>query len=326
MKIAVIGLGLIGGSLAKTLRARTAHGLYGADTDPQVLHQALESGVLDGEATPAVLMQCDVVVLALFPAAGVAWLRQYAERLSSQTVVVDCGGIKSLVCQAGFELAQQYGFTFIGGHPMAGSEHSGWAAARDGLFDNASMILVPPCKETAETQEKKTAQNTLQPDTVLEKVVPSARLGLETLQKLFLSLGFGRITLTDAAHHDRIIAYTSQLAHVVSNAYIKSPAAQGYAGFSAGSFKDMTRVAFLNETMWTELFLENRQPLLSELDFLMERLAEYRRALQDENAEELCRLLAQGKELKLRSDECGKTPAEPKSPAVLPPNGTKEHL
>ena len=275
MKIAVIGLGLIGGSLAKTIRARTAHTVYGADLNSEVVEEALRTGVLDAALTPKNLPECDVVAVALFPGAIVRWLAENAPRISPNAVVFDCGGIKEDVCAEGFALAQQYGFVFFGGHPMAGTERSGWAAARSGLFDNASMLLVPPAQADARTAAA---------DALLEK--------------FFRALGFGRVVRTTAAEHDRTIAYTSQLAHVVSSAYIKSPTARNYVGFSAGSFKDMTRVARLNPRMWTELFLLNREPLLNELDALIGHLNEYREALLNADADTLCELLRQGAERK----------------------------
>ncbi len=279
MKIAVIGLGLIGGSLAKTIRARTAHTVYGADLNADVVAEALRTGVLDAPLTEKNLPECDLVAVALFPGAIVNWLEENACRIAKNAVVFDCGGIKAEVCRAGFALAQQHGFVFFGGHPMAGTERSGWAAARNGLFDNASMLLVPPAEATEAVCEV---------DAMLEK--------------FFRALGFGRVVRTTAAEHDRTIAYTSQLAHVVSSAYIKSPTAQNYVGFSAGSFKDMTRVAFLNETMWTELFCDNAEPLVEEIDFLIARLAEYRAAIAEGDGVRLKELLAEGKQLKLQSD------------------------
>ncbi len=280
MKIAIIGLGLIGGSLARTVRAKTAHTLYGADLDAAVLADAVATGVLDAPLTAQALANCDLVAVALFPGACVQWLRENAAAIPQNAVVFDCAGIKGAVCDAGFALARQYGWQFFGGHPMAGTERSGWAASRVGLFEGASMLLVPP----AEKEERASLAETL-------------------LESFFLSLGFGRVVRTTAAQHDATIAYTSQLAHVVSSAYIKSPTAQNYVGFSAGSFQDMTRVAFLNETMWTELFLDNRQPLGEEIDFLIEKLQEYRTALANGDAAALKTLLAEGKELKLLSQQ-----------------------
>ncbi|MBQ8611140.1 MAG: prephenate dehydrogenase/arogenate dehydrogenase family protein [Oscillospiraceae bacterium] len=287
MRIGIIGLGLIGGSLAKTLRARTAHTLYGTDLNADTVREAVSTGVLDAPLGERELAQCDVIAVALFPGAIIEWLRENAARIAKNAVVFDCGGIKTAVCETCFALAAQHGFVFFGGHPMAGTERSGWAAARSGLFDNASMLLVRPAPGGALCEERIAAADSL-------------------LEKFFLSLGFGRVVHTTAAVHDSTIAYTSQLAHVVSSAYIKSPTARNYVGFSAGSFKDMTRVAFLNENMWTELFLDNAAPLVGEIDFLIERLAEYRDAIAAGDGARLKELLADGKQLKLLSDRAAK--------------------
>ncbi len=278
MKIAIIGLGLIGGSLARTVRAKTDHTVYGADLDAAVVADAAAAGVLDAPLTAQNLPQCDLVAVALFPAAAVSWMQDNAPLISSNAIVFDCAGIKASVCEAGFALAGQHRWQFFGGHPMAGTERSGWAASRAGLFDGASMLLVPPDMPDVRTAAAQ-----------------------QLLEEFFLSLGFGRVVCTTAAAHDATIAYTSQLAHVVSSAYIKSPTAQNYVGFSAGSFQDMTRVAFLNEIMWTELFLDNSEPLVNEIDFLIEKLKEYRAAIAGGEADALKALLAEGKELKTRS-------------------------
>ncbi len=276
MRVGVVGLGLIGGSLAKTVVARTPHMVYGFDTDPAVLDAARRDGAVSGVLTDETLPACDLVAVALRPGETMEWLRGKAPLLEKNQIVFDCCGVKTEVCRAGFALASRYGFSFFGGHPMAGTERSGYAAARDGLFDGASMILVPPEGESAAARG--------------------------TLQDFFLALGFGALTLTTAQEHDRTVAYTSQLAHVVSSAYVKSPTAQKNRGFSAGSFKDMTRVALLNERMWTELFLRNREALGAELSYLMERLREYENALRAGDETALCRLLREGRELKTLSE------------------------
>ncbi len=303
MKIAIIGLGLIGGSLAKTIRVRTAHTIYGTDLNADVVAEALRTGVLDAPLTEKNLPECDLVAVALFPGAIVTWLEKNACRIAQNAVVFDCGGIKAEVCKAGFALARRYGFTFFGGHPMAGTERSGWVAARAGLFDYASMLLVPPAEEGAPEGASAPGESIAEAACPPENGSPTPKTAAcALLEKFFRVLGFGRVVFTTAAEHDRTIAYTSQLAHVVSSAYIKSPTAQNYVGFSAGSFKDMTRVAFLNETMWTELFCDNAEPLVEEIDFLIARLAEYRAAIADGDSVRLKALLAEGKQLKLQSD------------------------
>jgi prephenate dehydrogenase len=190
---------------------------------------------------------------------------------------MDCCGTKSAVCRELFPLAEKTGFTFIGAHPMAGLEYSGFDNAQRKLFNNASIILVPP-------------QNT----------------SLELLQKIkqfWRNLGFSDFEITTPERHDRIIAYTSQLAHVVSSAYIKSPTAVEHTGFSAGSYKDMTRVARLNENMWTELFLENSENLGKELDIVINNLTQYRTAIKNKDATVLKELLKQGRLCKEKADK-----------------------
>lgn len=276
MNIGIVGLGLIGGSLAKALRQKTDHHLLGFDQDQAVLDRALAEGVVAEALTDDALPRCDILLLAVRPQAIIQWLTDHAPRLSRHTVVLDCAGTKAKVCAAGQALARQWGFTFVGGHPMAGTEKMGYAASRPNLFDGASMLVVPG-----------------------EDYPPRVRTMVEALCR---EIGFGGVKYTTAQEHDRTIAYTSQLAHVVSSAYIKSPTAQNYVGFSAGSFKDMTRVAFLNEPMWTELFLENRENLLRELRELQGHLSDYIQALEANDWDALEGLLREGRTLKVLSD------------------------
>lgn len=274
MQIAVVGLGLIGGSIAKAMKTNTQHTVYGADLQPSIVWRAKLLEAIDGELTEALLPQCDIVIVALYPADTVSWLRAHADRIRGGALVVDCCGVKQPVCDGVRETARQHGFTFIGGHPMAGIERSGFEHSQDTLFRNASMILTP------------------EPD--IDIAV------LERAKKFFLSIGFGRITIRTAAEHDQVIAYTSQLAHVLSSAYIGSPTAERHSGLSAGSFQDMTRVATLNAPMWRELFLDNRENLIAEIDGLIARLKQYGDALRASDAGRLEQLLREGAERKAR--------------------------
>ena len=272
MNIGVVGLGLIGGSAAKAIKEKTTHSVYGADISEPVLLKAKLMEAIDGELTPEILPECDMVIIALYPGATVDYVKSNAARFKKGGIVVDCCGIKRQICQELFPLAREAGFTFIGGHPMAGIERSGFEHSFKNLFNDAAMILVPD----GETDIKIT----------------------DEIRRFFLSLGFSGIKVATPEEHDRIIAYTSQLAHVLSSAYIKSDAALSHMGFAAGSFKDMTRVATLHEGMWTELFLDNRDNLLKELDGLMERLARYKDALEKDDGGELLGLLKEGRERK----------------------------
>lgn len=271
MKVGIVGLGLIGGSLAKAWKAYTDATVYGADRDASVVQFARLSGAIDGELTADTLAACELVMLALVPEAEIDYVRTHAEALRGKTVI-DCAGTKQTVCDACFPLAAAHGFCFIGGHPMAGTHHAGFKYSRETMFQGAPMVLVVP------------ESNDI--------------VALDRVQSLLRPLGFARFSVTTAANHDRMIAFTSQLAHIVSNAYIKSPEADAHAGYSAGSYKDLTRVAELNPEMWTQLFLDNAVPLLAELDGLIGHLQQYRDAIAQKDAKTLCALLRDGSERK----------------------------
>lgn len=277
MNIGVVGLGLIGGSMAKAVKHRTEHTVLGWDKKTSVLYSAKLVEAIDdflNEGDPSL---CDMVMIALYPQDTVEYIKKNAGRFKKGSVVVDCCGVKSVVCSAVQEIARENGFVFVGGHPMAGIEKSGFTYSSEAIFDRATMILTP-------------YQGT---DLTL----------MNQLCFFFKNLGFERMQITTPDEHDRMIAYTSQLAHVVSSAYIKSELSPNFKGFSAGSFQDMTRVAKLNETMWTELFLDNKDYLAEEIDGLIRRLSAYSAAIREGNAAELQALLKEGKEKRLAVDE-----------------------
>ena len=276
MKIGIVGLGLIGGSLARAIKANTAHTVWGTDLQRPVVYRAKLLEVIDEELTEDRVGSCDIVILAIYPRDTVEWVRTHAAVIQSGAVVVDCAGVKRAVCEPCLEMAEQNSFTFIGGHPMEGVAKLGFENSRRDMFVNASMILVPHRDLDIETMKK--------------------------VKDVFDAIGFTRYEIATPEKHDRIIALTSQLAHVVSSAYVKSPTAHEHRGFSAGSFRDMTRVAFLNEPMWTELFLENRENLLRELRELQGHLSDYIQALEDGNWDTLEGLLREGRTLKVLSD------------------------
>lgn len=276
MKIAIIGLGLIGGSLAKAFKTFTDNEVYGFDTDHATLAYAKLSEAVDDTLTDDILPECDLVITALYPDATIQALTEKAPLIKKGALVIDTCGTKRKVCKAGFALAEKYGFTFVGGHPMAGTQFSGIKYSRADLFKGASMILVPPHLDDMAF--------------------------LTGMKALFLPLGFATVTVTTPEKHDEIIAFTSQLAHIVSSAYIKSDTAKLHHGFSAGSYKDMTRVATLNDTMWTELFLENRDNLLHEIDSIIAALTDFRSSLAADDSEKLSELLREGTRDKSRID------------------------
>lgn len=276
MTVGIVGLGLIGGSLAKALKAHTEHTVWGYDADVGVRQYAELTHAIDGELNEKTLPLCDFVLIAVYPAGTVEFVKNRATQFRAGAVVMDCGGIKQRICKECWPIARKHGFVFIGGHPMAGFHRSGFKYASPELYTGASMILTPEDTDDIELLERVTA--------------------------LLRSVGFGSVTVTTPEKHDEIIAFTSQLAHVVSNAFVKSPRAQAHRGFSAGSYKDLTRVARLNEGMWTELFMENRENLLREIDALTASLSAYREALQNQDDKTLRALLREGSERKERID------------------------
>lgn len=277
MTVGIVGLGLIGGSLARSIKVHTDFEVLGMDINPQTMLQANLLGAIDGTLTEDNLARCDVVLVALYPAAIVTWITEHQDAFRPGTWVIDCGGVKEAVCTPLNALAQGKPWHYCGGHPMAGREFSGFRYAKDDLFDRASMILTPPRDAGPEV--------------------------LTWLKDFFLTIGFRRVQFTTPREHDEMIAYTSQLAHVVSSAYVKCPLAQKHRGFSAGSFADMTRVAKLNEDMWTELFFDNRDALLPEINGLIDRLVAYRDALAAEDHQAMKQLLREGRKIKEALEE-----------------------
>ena len=272
MKVGIVGLGLIGGSMAKAVKNRTAHTVFGIDLDAETMSLSRMSGAIDAPLTAETLPQCDLIMIAIRPGAAIRWVEENAPLIAKKAILVDLCGVKREVVKAIAPIAAAHGFAYIGGHPMAGRERSGFTSAVEDLYVGASMILTPDDKT----------------DMPL----------LETLKRFFLDVGFASLTFSTPEEHDRIIAYTSQLAHIVSSAYVKSPEAQRRRGFSAGSFRDMTRVARLDEDMWTELMLSDADYLVGELGILIENISAYKTALEARDAQLLHDLLKEGREAK----------------------------
>ena len=277
MNIGVVGLGLIGGSIAKALRHDTKETVLGIDTNPDVMYKAKLLEAIDEELTEERMGICDYMIIALYPQTAIDFIKANYKKFKPGAIVMDTCGVKKCVCDEIMPLAQEADFTFVGAHPMAGIERAGFENSNQSLFNNASIVLTPPKGASIEL--------------------------LAQLKKFWGSIGFTNLEITTPENHDRIIAYTSQLAHIASSAYIKSPTALDHSGFSAGSYKDLTRVARLNEYMWTELFLENRDYLLAEVRSLGAALADYEKALEDADEEKLRALLREGRELKEQADK-----------------------
>lgn len=275
MTVGIVGLGLIGGSFAKAY-AKAGWTVYAQDIDKSMLDFAMLAGAVDEPLTENNLSLCDLILIATYPQAAEEYLTQTAPKIAPHTVVMDCLGIKRSICRLGFRLAKEYGFLFVGGHPMAGTHNSGFKYAKDNLFKGQPMVLVPPEFDDMDM--------------------------LDLLKTLLEPAGFGSFSVTTAEKHDKMIGFTSQMPHILSNAFIKSPTAMEHKGFSAGSYKDLTRVAWLNPQMWSELFLENGDFLLNELDFYIDSLSQYRKAIAEQDKDTLLRLLDEGRNRKKEID------------------------
>lgn len=275
MTVGIVGLGLIGGSFAKAYHEAGVTVLASNRTE-ETLKFAMLSGAVDGELTEENIGYCDLVIIAVFPEAAEAFLKRMAPHIGKKPIVIDACGTKRKICSMCFPIAEEYGFTYLGGHPMAGTHKSGFKYARANLYHNAPMVIVPPSFDDIEL--------------------------LDRVKTLLAPVGFGSISVTTAEKHDELIAFTSQMPHIISNAYIKSPTAEKHKGFSAGSYKDLTRVAWLNPKLWAELFLENRDCVLSELDFFINALEQYRDAVKNNDFDTLERLLDDGRRRKEEVD------------------------
>lgn len=287
MKIAVVGLGLIGGSLCKTLKEKCSYTLWGLDADSDVCKKALEEKCVDEIIEKEKLSEADITFVCLHPETTVKFIKKNAQLFKKDAIVCDVCGVKGYITEKCEGILKKNNIYYVGTHPMAGREFSGFDYSQDSLFDGADFIITK-----TENTDKASAK----------KIAALAK-----------EMGFGEVVYSTPEEHDRIIAYTSQLAHIVSSAYIKSPTLEKQQGFSAGSFLDMTRVAKLNEKMWTSLFLMNRKAIKFELDMLIAHLKEFRSAIKYEDDEELVKLLADGrkrKEKNLKENLSRKTGAD----------------
>lgn len=272
MTIGIVGMGLIGGSICRALKQFTPYTVLGTTRNRATVEFASSAGVLDGAFDD--LSVADITFVALPPEATIDYLRSHVGQFKTGSIVTDICGVKGAVVSAVDRLYHDSNVHYIGGHPMAGKENSGFSNSDADLFSGASFVITPT-----------------------EYTNPAS---LELLKDIILKMGFATIAVATPEEHDRNIAFTSQLAHVVSNAYVKSPTIENEFGFSAGSFLDLTRVAKLDEEMWASLFILNRDALLFEIDTLIQSLSKFRDSLSQEDRNSLVTQLRQGRLIKER--------------------------
>ena len=271
MKIVISGLGIIGGSFAKALKKYTDHYIIGINRSPAPLEAALSSGAIDEAGSENSLSEADILILGTFPDASIEFIKKNAGLIPKHCIVIDSAGIKTDICREISAVAKEYGFEFVGVHPMAGKEKNGFAAAEADLFCGASCIIIPG---------------------------DASQGAVDKITALAQKIGFGRIVYSTPGEHDRMIAFTSQIPHVLACSYVMSPVCPEHKGFSAGSYRDVSRVAHINEKLWAELFLENKEPLCEEIDILIKNIERIRDAIRKGDQAELETVLAESRKVK----------------------------
>lgn len=271
MKVLICGLGLIGASLAKTLKKNTTHTVLGWNRTPSVTEKALRDGVIDRTGDIDELMSdADVTFVNFYPDAIVPFILEHKNSFKKDSIVTDSCGIKTKICK---ELEhEKLNFYYVGAHPMAGREVGGYDNSQDTLFDKASFIVTP-------------YENT-------------PRNKVDALVGLAQDMKFARTVVTTPEHHDEMIAFTSQIAHVLACSYVLSPLAPMHPGYSAGSYRDVSRVARINAEMWSDLFIDNKDALVREVDDLVSNLMKFKYNIINEDRQALCDLMNKANSIK----------------------------
>lgn len=276
MNIAVIGLGIIGGSYCKAIKKFTDHYVIGINRTKTIAEKALSEGAIDEIGNAESLKNADLIILCMYPQACIDYIKENGKFIKNGAIVTDSSGIKRAICPQLLELSNEHNFVFVGSHPMAGKEKNGFDAGDAELYKGASFIITPCGAD--------------------EKYV-------DVLAEFATSIGFGTVKITTPEEHDRMIAFTSQLPHVLACSYVLSPCCPNHKGFSAGSYRDVSRVANINSVLWSELFLENREPLIEELDILIENITQIIDSIKANDKETLMELLEQGHKVKQQLGE-----------------------
>ena len=276
MKVGIVGLGLIGGSMAKAYKRAGAE-VFAYNRSEATEELAEISGSVDGALTEENVGDMDVLFICMTINASCKWIEDNAGLLGRGELVIDCCGIKRRICETGFLEAEKHGFIFIGGHPMAGKQYGGFKNSSETLFDGASMVLVTEKRDDISL--------------------------IARLKELFRMAGFGKLSFMTAEQHDSMIAFTSQMTHIAANAVVKSEANHPQGFPEGGSFRDFTRVADLDENLWTDLIMENKDNLLKELSDYIGELKKYETAVSKGDEEGLKELFRAGTSSKRTADE-----------------------
>jgi len=272
-KITIVGLGLIGGSMAMALSGFKNASVVGVDNNLEVLSKARELNIADivTDDAKSAFIDSDLVIICIYPDNIVPFLQENVKYLKSGTVITEVCGVKEKLAAQIKKLLPDH-VDYIGIHPMAGKEIEGIDVAEDSLFRNTGFIITP-----CET---------------------SKPYNIKLLQDLAAHIGATRIAVTTPEKHDEIIAYTSDLMHVASAALCLDYHPDMTNAYTAGAFRDCTRVATINAELWTELFLANKEHTLHEIDRFLGSIHSLRKTIQTEDAQELRKLLQKVRENK----------------------------
>ncbi len=262
----IVGLGLIGGSYAKALSSK-GYTVKAITKEKKDIEFAIEKGYICGgsdQVEPELIRWADIIVLGLYPHTLIDWVNEYAHNFRAGQLITDVTGVKGIIVNAVQKVLPE-GVEFIAAHPMAGREKSGVQNSDDAVFRGANYIVVPTEKNTQKA--------------------------IDTCKELGELLGFFRISELDVATHDQMVAFLSQLTHCIAVSLMCANEQQGLEAYTGDSFRDLTRIARINDEMWSELFLSNREALLMEIDNFSMQLSHLRRALYYSDRDELRNLM-----------------------------------
>lgn len=268
MNIGIIGLGLMGASFAKRLSPQKDKTIYGIDQNEQTIQTALELNIIkEGSTDPGKLIKkCNLIILALYPTMIKPWIEENQQYLESGTILMDISGVKTNIVEPVQAILRE-DLELISIHPMCGRESRGIDFAQADIFDNANYIIVPTNKNT-----------------------PKA---IEAAKQLGKDLRVKNISILSCEEHDRMIGFLSQLTHVIAVSLMNTHDNSHLVEYTGDSFRDLTRIATINEDLWSELFLLNKDILLDEIDQFLDATKHFRDSLEKEDIDELKRLFIQ---------------------------------
>ena len=268
MNIGIIGLGLMGASFAKRLSPQKDKTIYGIDQNEQTIQTALELNIIkEGSTDPDKLIKkCNLIILALYPTMIKPWIVENQQYLGSGTILMDISGVKTNIVEPVQAILRE-DLELISIHPMCGRESRGIDFAQADIFDNANYIIVPTNKNT-----------------------PTA---IEAAKQLGKDLRVKNISILSCEEHDRMIGFLSQLTHVIAVSLMNTHDNSHLVEYTGDSFRDLTRIATINEDLWSELFLLNKDILLDEIDQFLDATKHFRDSLEKEDIDEMKRLFIQ---------------------------------